>query len=1578
MNTSLVEVLLRFRTERVAVSADVEEMFLQVSIPVCDRNMFRVLWWPTRDLTADPVEYQLTVHPFGARSSPFCAAYALQRTADKFQTKYTESICNVIRNNFYVDDCLVSVPNVMEAKGIVNDITELLSRGGFRLRKWVSNNREVLKSIPISELAPSLVDIGAGPIPIQHTLGIQWDAEEDCFCTKLMLPDKPLTKRGVLSCLSSLYDPMGFVSPWLLHGKQLLQTLCNQGVGWDEPLEENICRRWSSWINGLRKLGDFRVPRCIKPMEDISPAFSEMHVFCDASESGYGVVAYSCFTSPEHLIEPEGAELKKMANINMTLQVCAIHRMFIRYSSWTKLLRAVAWLLRFKFYVLWLYGRQLKENVQTGQLHVIELHLAESVIIKVIQGQCFANESQLVDSKNDKGLIALKRDSAIHKLCPILIDGVLRIGGRLSLSNYDEDSKHPIILPKRHHVVDLIIRHHHEEEGHCGHSHVLTAIRRRFWIINGGAAVKRVLRSCFTCRRLNAPKGSQLMAPLPAFRVNPGWYPFTNVGLDYFGPMFVKRGRGSEKRYGCLFTCLQSRAVHIEVAHSLTTDSFMLALSRFIARRGKPTIVCSDNGSNFVAADRELKECVQNLNAESTIDKLVDKGIDWRFNPPSASHRGGVWERLIRSTRRILNVICREQRMDDEMLLTLMIESERILNNRPLIPASSGDTTKVALTPNDLLILRTSDTVEPGVNLRQLYTRRWMQTHQLVSTFWKRWSGDYVQSLQSRQKWLRKQKNLSEGDIVLVVSEGLSRSQWPLGIVQKCETGGDGLVRTVELNRPVSFDLIKGGGSKDRTHIRDQTDTRRMGCEAGSPQVGGGSSGPSHTGRPLGASRIGTAGDHLSTQPGPKMSNPEQSSFENPDPTVTRQVRSWLDSVSVSGSFISGKSNTSKKSIQARANLRLAQINENRLKAEVELKRVLLDAKFETEKHQVMCDLAREEDLLDEPPNIERHSEARMETIQGCLDDPEIKFAPNLTVSNHEPTRVLLNTTNPTAVYVKNDLPRVELTYFDGDPVKYWKFVQQFKYYVESREVDDGQRLLFLVHYCRGQAKEAVEECLGLPPTIGYRRARDILENLFGQPFQVARAVIESIMPKGKPIPYTSEALDRLVIKMQNCEISLNEMNCMADLNSLENIERIMRALPIPLQTEWAKVAYQLSSGKKGPTFRQFTKFISECAGVARSRFGQVVNESEAKANKSQFQCFGKNEVTNAFHGRMKGATYLTNQRVPPSPMTCPVCAGSHLVNQCTEFLAMNVEHRWESVRQWGGCFSCLNTAHAVAWCTTKNRCNIDGCRAVHHRLLHHNRINSRFETKEHSVICGATFFNKQARLGIVPVEILTPSGSTSTYAFVDNGSDITLIRSDFLRKNGITGVPSCLSVTTVNGVSTTKCTKVCLSMSPLNGNEEVLVENAYSVEDLPMKPVPSIKSEALRWPHLSQILFDELDGGEVNILLGCDVPEAHWVLDQRLGTRKQPFAIQTIFGWMLCGPLMEVSHIRPQVLWLSNSETDISDQIQALYNSEFGDTATLEETLSVEDEIALSLVKSTTLKTDGHFQVPLPWRPVR
>jgi len=243
----------------------------------------------------------------------------------------------------------------------------------------------------------------------------------------------------------------------------------------------------------------------------------------------------------------------------------------------------------------------------------------------------------------------------LRKLRPVLIGGVLRIGGRLQNSDLPFDERHPILLPRRHHVTELAVHHYHAKVGHCGTQYVLAATRETFWIVHGHSTVRYDLKDCRKCRLSKARACGKVMAPLPKCSVTSGARPFTCAGVDYFVPQFAKVGRSHVKRYGCLFTCMASRAVHVEVAHSITASSFLQAFVRFVQRRGTVRKIYSDCGLNFLSAERELRG-VKQWNQQTLHESLRQKGVEWLFNPPFAPTSGDAWEILVKVVKQILKL----------------------------------------------------------------------------------------------------------------------------------------------------------------------------------------------------------------------------------------------------------------------------------------------------------------------------------------------------------------------------------------------------------------------------------------------------------------------------------------------------------------------------------------------------------------------------------------------------------------------------------------------------------------------------------------------------------------------------------------------------------------------------------------------------------------------------------------------------------------------------------------------------------------------------------------------------------
>uniref|UniRef100_UPI003AB10089 uncharacterized protein n=1 Tax=Centroberyx gerrardi TaxID=166262 RepID=UPI003AB10089 len=662
-------------------------------------------------MSQSPVEHRMRVHIFGAVSSPSCANYALRRTAVDNKDDFEVEVTDTIYNNFYVDDCLKSLPTEEEAMQLVVDLTDICSKGGFQLLKWTSNSWAVLSSIPEAKRSKTTrqLHLEQDNLPVEMALGLNRCAESDTFTFKPAVEKQPHTKRGILSIVSSIYDPLGFLSPFTLLPKLLLQEMCRKNMSWDDPIPQTFSQQWTGWLLDLEKVAELKVDRCIKPKDFRGPIHAQLHHFADASDHGYGTVSYlrlenqdkkvhlafmlgkarvaplkqttiprleltaavlavkvdkmlrkelplqlekSCFWTdsqtvlkyinnetkrfhtfvanrvasireatnvvqwryissknnpadeasrgltvdnflacrrwiegPDFLRKPEvdwprpfdpqpisseDPEVKRdlMANVIIIHSEGATTKLMNYFSEWTKLKSSVAWFLRLKTILLELRRkrkevvasltvagsstqpekveeemRKARDAVGSQSLSVSDLSRAEFAIIRFNQQATFREEISSLKS----GASGVRKTSDIYRLDPVLKDDLLRVGGRLSRAALPEELKHPVILSKGHHVSNLILQYIHQQLGHAGRNHMLSTLRRKYWIRNANSACRKIISDCVVCRRYRGQPSEQKMADMPKERISPDLPPFTNVGVDYFGPIEVKRGRAMVK-----------------------------------------------------------------------------------------------------------------------------------------------------------------------------------------------------------------------------------------------------------------------------------------------------------------------------------------------------------------------------------------------------------------------------------------------------------------------------------------------------------------------------------------------------------------------------------------------------------------------------------------------------------------------------------------------------------------------------------------------------------------------------------------------------------------------------------------------------------------------------------------------------------------------------------------------------------------------------------------------------------------------------------------------------------------------
>ncbi|XP_055604679.1 uncharacterized protein LOC129752915 [Uranotaenia lowii] len=937
MVTSLPAVLVRFRQRSVAICGDIKEMFHQVNIILEDKQAQRFLFRNQTDET--PQIYVMDVATFGASCSPCIAQYIKNRNAKEHATQFPRA-AEAIINRHYVDDFLASVDTIDEAIEQIKEVSHVHALGGFEIRNFLSNAPEVLEKIgapyPHSFKHLNLEPGVEEPEKAERILGMMWKPCQDLFTfsttlqpaiEQILNPERTPTKREVLRTVMSLFDPLGLIAHFVVHGKIIMQELWKYGSDWDEAMPEELRVKWHRWTELLAKLNEVSVPRYFFPgISSADIKGLQLHVFVDASESAFACVAYlrliynnsplcallsaKTKVAPLKPISMPRSELQaalmgarmtetlsetlelpierkylwtdsltvlawlrsdsrryhqfvsyRVGEILAKTSICEWHyvpskqnvaddatkwgngpnfspnnRWFsgpeflkqsedhwpvnrknyplpedelrsvflhhseapyslievTRFPRWSRLLRATASFLR--------AVKRFKKVIISGPFSSAELIEAETLLWKQTQLDVFPEEYHILQGllKGTKSE-GIPKSSALYIFSPFMDQsGVIRMDSRIGAApSATAETKFPVILPKNHHLTNLLILNYHERFLHRNNETVCNEIHQKFRIPNLRVAVRRVARNCMACRIRNARPRPPRMAPLPAVRLTPYIKPFTHTGVDYFGPLLVKQGRSLVKRWVCLFTCLTIRAVHVEIVCSLSTSSCILAIRRFIARRGSPSSFYSDNGTNFRGASNILRDTIENISKECAVT-FTNTDTQWFFNPPLSPHMGGAWERMVRSIKEAMQAIGNhQQHPSDEVLATVALEAEGIVNSRPLtyVPLDHADAE--AITPNHFLLYGERGITQPP-SIIQSDTRvlrdSWRLAQTLTDIFWSRWIKEYLPTIARRTKWFDSVRPLEAGDLVVVVNKN-HRNGWERGRILEVYKGTDGQVR---------------------------------------------------------------------------------------------------------------------------------------------------------------------------------------------------------------------------------------------------------------------------------------------------------------------------------------------------------------------------------------------------------------------------------------------------------------------------------------------------------------------------------------------------------------------------------------------------------------------------------------------------------------------------------------------------------------------------------------------------------------------------------------------------------------
>ncbi|KAG7304901.1 hypothetical protein JYU34_010297 [Plutella xylostella] len=459
---------------------------------------------------------------------------------------------------------------------------------------------------------------------------------------------------------------------------------------------------------------------------------------------------------------------------------------FSDYSNSNKLIRIIAYVLRF------INNCKNINKIQTEILQPNEIENSLTYLVKLSQQSAFSSELDTLHKKQ-----SLKPKSKILQLSPFIDNnGVLRVGGRLHNVDCDMHKKNPALLDGKHVFTKLLMEAEHLRLLHAGPQLLLSSFREQYWPLGGRNLARNIVRNCTLCARLRGKAAEPLMGNLPSDRVNAA-LPFQICGVDYGGPFYIssKKGRGNSisKCYLCLFVCFTTKALHLELVSDLSSAAFILALRRFISRRGKMEKLYCDNSTTFVGSKNELNKVLRS-SLKSTHEFSEIKFI---FTPPYSPTFGGIWESGIKSAKHHLKRIMGNASLTFEELSTLFTQIEAVLNSRPLTPLSPDPRDLSPLTPGHFLIGRPL-TALPSPQITRKNITRYEHIEKLRQHFWDRWRKEYLAELQNRTKWRTPESNLREGAMVVLKDNNLPPMLWKLGRVHKTYPGTDGVCRVAD------------------------------------------------------------------------------------------------------------------------------------------------------------------------------------------------------------------------------------------------------------------------------------------------------------------------------------------------------------------------------------------------------------------------------------------------------------------------------------------------------------------------------------------------------------------------------------------------------------------------------------------------------------------------------------------------------------------------------------------------------------------------------------------------------------
>ena len=898
LQNDLWNILVKMRFHPVALSGDVKQAFLKVRIKETDRDALRFHWSPDANHEVETLRFTRAL--FGLTSSPFLLGGVLEHHLKCWESRKPEVVAE-LRKSLYVDDLVSGKTTVEQAQAMKDDAIEIFNDATFTLHKWHSNRRELEETTSDNEEEKTFAkqQLGTPSEGEASILGLAWSKDKDELKVVVPSGEATTTKRGILSKLAQIYDPLGLLSPRTLQGKIVYREVCNKKMAWDAQISAEQRNHWLKWEKQLPT--HVAVPRSIPTFqEDIGSIV--LHAFGDASGKGVAAVVYAVVNQPSGTTQGLVSAKARLAKQGLTiprLELVSAHMASNLVDNvrkaldgfpvqetycWLDSTVALHWIKgggehkqfvanrvqkiqskpdiqwryvptecnpadvgsrggKVKDNQLWLNGPDWLKDNRAWPKDIVTIPTkeseAEAKIIKTVLGltqensDCFDHILEKFLSRKSMRICAWvmrfvtnlrhpnrrtvgplttdeleqqykfwgKRvqrscDSGDDKLRLNLQEnhqGILECRGRIQ-------GHYPVYLPDKHIFTTKIVEDAHLRTLHGGVGLTMALVREQYWVPRLRQLTRKVIKSCYGCRRFQAKAVLQpTPGMLPPDRTD-GSRPFGTIGVDFAGPIkYVKKRKEEGKAYILLYACSLTRAVYLELMPSLDTQKFIESFKQFIARKGRPSKVYSDNAKTFVSAANWLRAA---QNDEKLNEFLSKNRIRWQFNLSRAPWWGGQFERLIGLVKRALHKTIGKGSLKWDELKEVLLDIEVTLNTRPL-SYMEDDVQLPTLTPNSMLFI--GSTFAPELEAHHIeekdLRKRAKYLLKCKDAMRRRWSREYLSGLRERhnQNSNKSSFTVQKGDVVVIQSDERNRGKWPLGIVEELYKGRDGVVRAVKL-----------------------------------------------------------------------------------------------------------------------------------------------------------------------------------------------------------------------------------------------------------------------------------------------------------------------------------------------------------------------------------------------------------------------------------------------------------------------------------------------------------------------------------------------------------------------------------------------------------------------------------------------------------------------------------------------------------------------------------------------------------------------------------------------------------